>query len=214
MVNLHARLPFNLHNRNLSAHLDPSSSRSASDSLLASPTSPRYPISYAIHPTSNFYSSPLADDSGHSSVSRSSSVATPQGGHCYEGEGDDSLDGEGEDRTPILNLRLVNPGYGIGLGRPPLTRGRSPLKFTNGEAPSEGLGMGGGGTEGEGGEEPASGGLQVGPQVIPPTAPKKDSTEDVTSPTSTVMPVTITPKTPPVCPHSDLPRLLLTPYPF
>ncbi|EKM75286.1 hypothetical protein AGABI1DRAFT_132423 [Agaricus bisporus var. burnettii JB137-S8] len=122
MVNLHARLPFNLHNRNLSACLDPSTSRSASDSLLTSPASPRYPISYPVNSPSNFH------DAKDDYPSRSSSVVPPQRGRGYEGEPDWSSDREEESRAPILNLRLVNPKYGIGMGRP-LTRGRSQLKL-------------------------------------------------------------------------------------
>lgn len=195
MVNLHSRLPFNLHNRSLSGSigtgLDPSSSRSASDSLVASPNSPRYPITYAISQP-HFYSSPLAD-SRHASGSRSSSaMGYEQGGgggdsrgEDEEGHGEGEMDGEHsiEDRTPILNLRLVNPAPSITHnGRPVLTRGRSAIKHTQvGRTEEEGHR---GGIMGPG----------PGSQLIPPPQQKLDSAEDVVSPTSTVMPSAVTPR--------------------
>lgn len=201
MVNLHARLPFNLHNRNLSATLDPSSSRSASDSLLVSPTSPRYPITYAVSQT-HFYSSPLAD-SRHPSASRSSSVATdPEGtGHRDARDGDEDGEGGGgdtdvdaerndanNDRTPILNLRLVNPG-GVRNRLALATRGRSPLKYSNG-GPQGQVGEAAQTVTGVG----AGTATATGPQSIPSPSPKSDLLESVTSPSSTVVPVTFTPR--------------------
>ncbi|KAF9445695.1 hypothetical protein P691DRAFT_805278 [Macrolepiota fuliginosa MF-IS2] len=196
MVNLHARLPFNLHNRSLSARLDPSSSRSASDSLLVSPTSPRYPISYAV-PHTNFYTSPLGlGDSRRSSASRSSSVAfavdvahhgdddIEEGEDDHEGNEGDDVD---DDRTPILNLRLVIPAGPV----LPLSRGRSPLKSTN-EEDAEDTG--------------------TAPQTIPPPLPKPDLLEaGVTSPSSTVMPVITTPRDAPEVEHLGQPTVSISP---
>ncbi|KAF5348151.1 hypothetical protein D9756_010775 [Leucocoprinus leucothites] len=218
MVNLHVRLPFNLHNRttsSLSGRLDPSSSRSASDSLLASPvpTSPRYPITYAVNHHQYHYTSPLGYvDEHHSSASRSSSRLTPQPdqqGHDHDGEGEDEpTDGLNpeDDRFPILNLRLVNPNPAFGIGtinRPLLMRGRSPLKLTTTLEPTS---------------ETASSSKIVGeqsgalpqPPPPPPQSPKSDVTEymtlgkeesaegeDVMSPSSTVGPSAAgVPKTP------------------
>jgi hypothetical protein len=214
MVNLHLRLPFNLHNRTNSSpsdRLDPSSSRSASDSLLASPTptSPRYPISYAIHHHQYHYTSPLGlVDERHSSASRSSSRATPSGKFPHdndqehnteEGEGEGSEGGiTGYDRTPVLNLRLVNPNSGFN-NKPLLSRGRSPLKYA---------------TTLETEQVPS----QVAPPPTlpppPPQSPSSDVTEpsitsqeqvgnrsgrdaeDIKSPTSTVGPSIPIPQTP------------------
>jgi hypothetical protein len=172
MVNLLSRLPFNLHNRNLSACLDPSSSRSASDSLLASPASPRYP-SYAAHFLSNFH------DAKDDYASRSPSIAAPNREPCDEQETDQGSsreeEEEEEDRTPIFSLRLVSPKYGIGMGRP-LVRGRSQPKRTPPET-----------QDGEEVQRDTSPG--VGEPL--PTSPEQ---EDVLSPTSTVVP-----KESPVC---------------
>lgn len=132
MVNLHVNLPFNLHNRtnsSLSARLDPSSSRSVSDSLLAlpTPTSPRYPISYVINNQQCHHMPPLGlVDEQNLSASRSSSRFD-----LHHDRSDH--DGDADEHLPILNLRLVNPGLTFGIGmsnRPALNRGRSPLKYT------------------------------------------------------------------------------------
>ncbi len=184
MVNLHSRLPFNLHNRNLSGStgtgLDPSSSRSASDSLIASPNSPRYPITYAIAQP-HFYSSPLVD-SRHASGSRSESVMSDGSGgdrdeDMLQGRGEGEGDEEHliEDRVPILNLRLVNPAPSAASnGRPVLTRGRSATKHVQVEEEQGGKGAG------------------LKPQNILPPLLKLGS-EEVVSPTSTVTPIPTTP---------------------
>ncbi|KAJ3558664.1 hypothetical protein NP233_g11463 [Leucocoprinus birnbaumii] len=213
MVNLHVRLPFNLHNRtnsSLSGRLDPSSSRSASDSLLSpTPTSPRYPISYAVNHHQYHYSSPLGFvDERNSSASRSSSRLTPQPDrHDGEGEGDNGGSSEGhahpeDDRLPILNLRLVNPNPAFGIGsnnRPLLTRGRSPLKYaTTLEAPAEAA------SASKDVEGQSSTVLPQQPPPPPPQSPRSTGTdslreegEDMKSPSSTVGPSAAgVPKTP------------------
>jgi len=201
MVNLHVRLPFNLHNRtnsSLSARLDPSSSRSISDSLLAlpTPTSPRYPISYVItQQQCHCTPSPGFVDERTSSASRSSSRFDPQ-----HDRSDHDGDADGDGRLPILNLRLVNPGPTFGVGtsnRLSLNRGRSPLKYATTLEVQD--------TSKNG--EPST---ILSPPSLPPPIPKSDITglptqnqemdrQDMRSPLNTIGPSM--PKTSVWCPN-------------
>lgn len=204
MVNLHVKLPFNLYNRtnsSLSARLDPSSSRSVSDSLLAlpTPTSSRYPISYTINNQQCHCMPPLGlVDEQNSSVSRSSSHFDPK-----HDRNDHDGDADADEHFPILNLRLVNPGLTFGIGtsnRPALNRGRSPLKYattlevqdtsTNGE-PSNML-------------SPPSPLLPSSPKfgtIVLLSQNQEMDNQDAKSPLDTIVPGARMPKPPVWCPH-------------
>lgn len=111
-----------------------------------------------------------------------------EGQEEHDGDRDEDMHGLGEaehlieDRTPILNLRLVNPAPLMLTGkssRPMLARGRSATKHVQVGEEERRIGPGLG--------------LGPGPRIIPPPPPKPDS-EDVISPTSTVMPTAIAPQ--------------------
>lgn len=119
MVNVNAQIPFNLHNQ---AIMDPSSSRSASISTNHRyefpQNSQRYPGLSAAPVPSN-----LASSSRGPSISRSSSTASVH----YDSSRRGSLaPSETNDiRNGILNVRLVNKGYGsVVVGNTPNRLGR------------------------------------------------------------------------------------------
>ena len=115
MVNVNARLPFNLHSKKLSSAIDPSSSssRSASMSTMGgpglSPLSSTTQVSTMMHanvgaPLAPF-SSHLSNcqQTGHEDLSRSSSIAS------RETSGNDSSENYdyGTTTQPLFNIRLV-----------------------------------------------------------------------------------------------------------
>lgn len=116
MVNVNAQIPFNLHNRPLSATFDPSSSRSASTSTH------RYARPSAYHRT---YVDPNAvyavpSPSRQASISRSASNVSLRYENGFIGTEEDNGT-EGYPTNPILNVRLVRaPGSPV-----PARRGRT-----------------------------------------------------------------------------------------
>ncbi|KAF8814817.1 hypothetical protein BYT27DRAFT_6960675 [Phlegmacium glaucopus] len=120
MVNVNARLPFNLHNKNLSATMGASSSgsRSASGSSTNRPSlnfSPLSPSSQSHEHIQGYVGAPLTPVT-HPVISRDSSLSREPSAH------------ESETSTPILNLRLVKslPSASIGIAA---RRGRARKKY-------------------------------------------------------------------------------------
>ena len=132
MVNINSRLPFNLHNKNLSATIDASSSGSRSGSSSKRPSlSPLSPPSRSHEQIQRYVGAPVEHDTTHLAISRDSS--TP-------GSREPSVhDSVSSSRTPILNVRLVkNPPAGpVGIAA---RRGRARRK--GGESTSIGSGSG------------------------------------------------------------------------
>ena len=133
MVNINARLPFNLHNKNLSATLDASSSgsRSGSSNRPSLSFSPHSQTSRSHERIQGYVGTPLEHVS-QQAISRDSS--TP-------GSREPSVhDSVSSTRTPILNVRLVKTlpaGTTIGVAA---RRGRARRK--GGESTSIGSGTG------------------------------------------------------------------------
>lgn len=132
MVNINARLPFNLHNKNLSATIDASSSgsRSGSSNRPSLNTSPLSPLSRSHEQIQRYVGTPLEHDS-HLAVSRDSSSPGSREPSAHESVS--------STRTPILNVRLVKqlPAGNAGIAA---RRGRARRK--GGESPSIGSGTG------------------------------------------------------------------------
>ncbi|KAF9010712.1 hypothetical protein BDQ17DRAFT_1346758 [Cyathus striatus] len=124
MVNVNARLPFNLHNKNLSHTLDAhhtaasSSSRSASLSIHSLPKP-----SPSLSPLSN---TPHTHTQVHAHVGAPLSFDPPTNASSTRSSSRDGADLEVYTRNRILNLRLVHRN---GAGR----RGRSRIKVAEGE---------------------------------------------------------------------------------
>jgi hypothetical protein len=122
MVNVTSALPFNLHNKSLSA-LDPSSSRSASTTRESqSPQTYRPPTRSGLSITPIHSEEPSR--SRNTSRSRSSSPIPPRRRHGVQFADSQSEDVELSTPRPILNIRLVR-GCGFGIGG---RRGRARLK--------------------------------------------------------------------------------------
>jgi hypothetical protein len=128
MVNINARLPFNLHNKTLSATIDASSSgsRSGSSNRPSLNFSPLSPPSRS----KEYVGAPLEHDS-HPSLAKSRDSSTPG---SREPSAHESVSSS---RTPILNVRLVKnlPAGTVGIAA---RRGRARRK--GGESTSIGSG--------------------------------------------------------------------------
>jgi len=128
MVNVNARLPFNLHNKNLSATIDASSSGSRSGSSNRLYISPLSPPSRSSQEQIQRY---VGTSHEHLAVSRDSSSPGSREPSVHESVS--------STRTPILNVRLVKqlPAGTAGIAA---RRGRARRK--GGESPSIGSGTG------------------------------------------------------------------------
>jgi len=130
MVNVNARLPFNLHNKNLSATLDASSSGSRSGSRSNRPFSPFSPPSQSHEQIQGYVGAPLAHVS-HPPVSRDSSTVGSREHSAHGSEISTS-------RTSTLHVRLVKnlPSSSVGMAA---RRGRARRK--GGESIGSGTGI-------------------------------------------------------------------------
>lgn len=126
MVNINARLPFNLHNKNLSATIDASSSgsRSGSSNRPSLHFSPLSQPSRSHERIQGYAGAPL----GHQASSRDSSTPGSREASVHESVS--------SSRTPILNVRLVKT-LPAGIAA---RRGRA--KRRGGESTSIGSGTG------------------------------------------------------------------------
>ena len=136
MVNINARLPFNLHNKNLSATIDASSSgsRSGSSNRPSLNFSPLSPLSRSHEQVQEGYVGAPLENVSHLAISRGSSLVP--------GSREPSVHGSevSSTRTPILNVRLVKnlpTGTSVGIAA---RRGRARRK--GGESTSIGSGTG------------------------------------------------------------------------
>jgi hypothetical protein len=131
MVNVNARLPFNLHNKNLSATLDSSGSRSASSSTNRPSLnfSPLSPPSQSHEQIQGYVGAPLVPAS-HPAISRDPSMDSRE----PSAHGSDTS----RSRTPILNVWLVKnlPSAPVGIAA---RRGRARRK--GGENNGSGMGI-------------------------------------------------------------------------
>lgn len=132
MVNVNARLPFNLHNKNLSATVDASSSGSRSDSSKRPSLnfSPLSPPSQSHEQIQGYVGAPLIPAT-HPPVSRDSSTVGSREPSAHESEISTT-------RTSILNVRLVRklPSGTVGIAA---RRGRARRK--GGESIGSGTGI-------------------------------------------------------------------------
>ena len=121
MVNLNARLPFNLRNKSFSATIDtsPSGSRSASSHRPSLNFSPLSLPSQSHEQIQGYVGAPLAPVS-HSAISRDSSTVGSREPSAHDSEFSTT-------RTPILNVRLVKklPSGTVGIAA---RRGRARRK--------------------------------------------------------------------------------------
>ena len=135
MVNINARLPFNLHNKNLSATIDASSSgsRSGSSNRPSLSFSPLSPTSRSHEQIQGCVGAPPLENVSHLAVSRGSSIP---------GSREPSVHGSevSSTRTPILNVRLVKNLPSTGTVGIAARRGRARRK--GGESTSIGSGTG------------------------------------------------------------------------
>lgn len=136
MVNLNARLPFNLHNKNLAVTIDasPSDSRSASSHRPSVNFSPLSPPSQSHEQIQGYVGAPLTP-ANHPAHSRDSSMGSREPS-APESEASTA-------RTPILNVRLVKklPSGTVGIsarrGRARRKGGESTNSFGLGIQPEE-----------------------------------------------------------------------------
>ena len=130
MVNINARLPFNLHNKNLSVAIDASSSGSRSGSSNRPSFSPLSPVSRSREQIQGYVGAPL-EHVGHLPLSRDSSTPGSREPSVHESVS--------STRTPVLNVRLIKnlPASTAGTAA---RRGRARRKA--GESTSIGSGTG------------------------------------------------------------------------
>lgn len=132
MVNVNAHLPFNLHNKHLSATIDASSSgsRSGSSNRPSLNLSPLSPPSQSHEQIQGYVGAPLAP-AGHPTTSRDSSTVGSREPSAHESEISSA-------RTPILNIRLVKklPSSSVNIAA---RRGRARRK--GGETIASGTGI-------------------------------------------------------------------------
>ena len=131
MVNINARLPFNLHNKNLSATLDASSSgsRSGSSNRPSLNFSPHSQPSRSHERIQGYVGTPLE----HEAISRDSSTPASREPSVH--------DSVSSTRTPILNVRLVKTLPAGTAGVAAARRGRARRKAGEGTSIGSGTGI-------------------------------------------------------------------------